>query len=175
MNEGLYPIGRQPAALAMRLRAFNKLLSGTGTYTPRPGTKLLRVRKWGGGGGSGGSLAAAWGYAASSNGSDGQYTEEWVTHTPGATYAYAIGAGGTAGTSAPTNGGDGGDTTFAGTTTAKGGTGGASNYGSSSQGGLVFAPSRSGPGAGAIGVGSYNTSAVAGQAGQAGLIQIEEY
>lgn len=175
MNEGLFPIGRQPAALATRLRAFNTITSGTGVYVPKAGTKVMRVRKWGGGGGSGGAAAGSGVYAASSNGSDGQYTEEWIFHTPGATYAYAVGAGGTAGTSGPSNGGNGGNTTFAGTTAAAGGQGGSASYGSSSQGGLVFAPSRAGPGAGGIGVPAYNTSNSAGNPGQAGLIQVEEY
>lgn len=174
MNEGLYPIGRQPAALAMRLRAFNKLLSGTGTYTPRPGTKLLRVRKWGGGGGSGGAGSSSSVYGISSAGADGQYTDEWISHSPGATYAWAIGAGGTAGPNTPGNGGNGGSTTFDGTMSASGGIGGQQSLGVSSFSFPLPAAS-TGPGAGGQAVRSYGGSNQTGNAGQAGLILVEEY
>ena len=150
------------------------ITSGTGTYTPQAGTTWLRVRKWGGGGGSGGASSTSGTYGTSSNGSEGQYTDEWIAHTPGATYAYAVGAAGLAGNSGSGTGGTGGTTTFAGTTAAAGGVGGSFSIGTDVFAG-PFAPTRSGPGAGGVGVYAYNGTTQAGIAGQAGLILVEEF
>ena len=148
------------------------ITSGTGTYTPQAGTTWLRVRKWGGGGGSGGASSGSSTYGASSSGWDGQYTEEWIPHSAGDTYAWAVGAGGTAGNFG--GGGAGGSTTFAGTTSATGGQGGVQSAGFHVAAPPI-APGRAGPGAGGAGVVAYNGAQQAGNAGQAGVILIEEY
>ena len=150
------------------------ITGGTGTYTPQAGTTWLRVRKWGGGGGSGGAGSSSGTYGISSAGADGQYTEEWIAHSPGATYAWAVGAGGTAGPTTPGNGGNGGSTTFDGTTPAAGGLGGQQSLGVSSFSFPLPAAS-TGPGSGGQAVRSYNGSNEAGNVGQAGLILAEEF
>lgn len=153
-------------------RYATSLTSGTGTYTPQAGTTGMWVRKWGGGGGAGGATSGSSVYGASSGGWDGQYTEEWIAHTAGTTYAWAIGAAGTGGNFG--SGGAGGSTTFAGTTSATGGQGGVQSAGFHAAGPPI-APGRSGPGSGGAGVVAYNGAQQAGNAGQAGLILVEEY
>jgi hypothetical protein len=99
-----------------------QVFSITGTYTPTAGARVVKIRACGGGGGSGGAKSSATG-----GGSSGSYLE--VAINPGAAItggAVTIGAAGTAGALAPTNGGNGGDTSIvvqAVTYTAKGGGG----------------------------------------------------
>jgi hypothetical protein len=116
-----------------RLWANRQVLTGAGTYTPFSGTKRVLVRMIGGGGGGGGAAFSA-GHpdASGAGGNSGWYLEFRVSGSSGANVAggaFSCGAAGAAGSSAPTNGGTGGDTTIVinGTTfTAKGGTGGGS-------------------------------------------------
>ena len=96
--------------------------SGTGaTFTPTGSPKYLLVELVGGGGGGGGSSS---GLGCSGGGGGGGYILKY--YTP-ATYTYTVGAGGAGGTSAPTNGSTGGNTTFdngGSIITANGGAGG---------------------------------------------------
>src|SRR5262245_34564478 len=117
------------ATLTGRLLGRQKL-TGSGTYTPTPGTTRARVRGvacgGGGGGGQGGANAAG-----GAGGASGEFMDTWVGGTgvaiAGGSYS-APTSGGSAGSSAGGNGGTGSDAalTIAGTTfTLKGGGGGA--------------------------------------------------
>lgn len=117
------PVGGTPAAPTVQ--AF--MTGGaTGTYTTPTGVIAIIVECWGAGGGGGGAPApGASLYAGGAGGGGGGYSRHLIA-APAATYAYAVGARGTAGTTTPTAGGTGGDTTFGATiVVAKGGPGGA--------------------------------------------------
>lgn len=90
--------------------------SGSGNFTVPPGVYRIKYRLWGAGGGAAGSGSVGFG-------GGGSYAEGWMSVTPGALIAYAVGA---AGSVAPT---DGGNTTL-GSVTAAGGTAGSSIVGS---------------------------------------------
>jgi hypothetical protein len=174
MNEGLYPIGRQPAALAMRLRAFNQLSTGTGTYRPGRGTKWLKLTMIGGGAGGSSTSAAS---TPCVGGDAAIAVTYWLAVTKNA-YSYSIGAGGLG--VAAGAGQDGGNTTFD-SFTAYGAKGPSANpatgfqpgknspYG---QGGNSGGGAASGHGAGG---GGTNGSSTTGGAGSEGLILVEEY
>ena len=100
------------------------VLTGSGTFTPAAGTKSLLVEMVGGGGGGGGAKSNGSNNcsALAGGGGAGGYCKGWIA-TVAVSYAYSVGAGGTAGTNTPTNGGTGGTTTF-GTFSATGGSGG---------------------------------------------------
>lgn len=103
--------------------ALLRVLSpAAGTYTPSADCGFFVVELWGGGGGGGGAVAAASSAAVGSGGGGGGYCSFIVT-TLAASYTVAIGAGGTAGSTAGGDGGTGGTTTF-GTASAAGGVGG---------------------------------------------------
>ena len=143
-----------PEAAAGKTRFITTLTSGT-SYTVPTGVTYVNVTLHGGGGGS---------YAsASTNGSQtgmpGQMISSNLTTTPGGSIAYAIGAGGTAG-SGPTAAGVGGTTTFTGATSAVGGTSVGTGVGA----------------AGTAQAGFMNGGSVAsttGRAGGAGYIEVE--
>ena len=91
---------------AMRLdQAVGRLISiqtftSSGTYTPSPGTRAIRIRLIGGGGGGGGSTATAAGQVSfGSGGSSGSYAEGFFTVFP-ASMAVVVGAAGTGATGA---------------------------------------------------------------------------
>lgn len=98
--------------------------TASGTYTPTPGTKSIVVEVQGGGGGTGGIAAtAAAQWAAGRGGGGGGYAMKRITTLSDFSggVAVTIGAGGAAGTSAPTIGGVGGTTSFGALVTATGG------------------------------------------------------
>ena len=96
-------------------------LSGSGTYTPTAGTQFIIVEMCGGGGGSGGVSAAAGVIATSASGAPGGYLKFMMSAAQiGASLSYSVGAAGSAGTSTPGAGGNGGATTFGGWTAAAG-------------------------------------------------------
>jgi hypothetical protein len=97
--------------------------TGSGTYTTPANVRAIEVELWGAGGGGGGAEGKNGEGGAGIAGGGGGYVRKWIA-TPDATYAYAVGAGGTAGTDTPGNGGKGGDTTFGASLTAGGGAGG---------------------------------------------------
>jgi hypothetical protein len=104
------------------------LTAASGTYTTPAGVKAIMVELVGGGGGSGGIAASGttnqYG-CAGGGGGGGAYTRELIV-SPAASYAYTVGAAGTAGISGGTApGGSGGTTQFNGAAiTAPGGSGG---------------------------------------------------
>jgi hypothetical protein len=85
-----------------------------GTYSPASNVGRFIVEMCGGGGGGGGSVGTAVFSAAGGGGGGGGYAMIYVVvPSPGVTtYAYSIGAGGTAGNIGGGNGGAGGSTTF---------------------------------------------------------------
>lgn len=119
------------------IRAPQILTSGTSYTTPSNCTAIY-VEMVGGGGGGGGIQSGGASSPASGGGGSGAYVAKYFTVTGSTAYTYAIGAAGTAGTTAPTNGGTGGNTTFtvgATTITAGGGSGGTAVNGTTSRGG----------------------------------------
>lgn len=101
------------------------LTSGT-VYTTPVGCKALMVTAYGAGGGGGAANSSLLEVSVAGGGSAGGKAT-FVFTNPNATYSYAIGA---AGVASNTTGMTGGDTTFGGVVTAKGGTGGMAGLGS---------------------------------------------
>ena len=139
-----------------KVRYATSLLSGT-TYTVPAGVTSLNVTLFGGGGGgtnttlSGSNLY----HVAGVQGQPGQVVSSIVSCSPGASIAYAIGAGGS--TAA-----QGGTTTFTGATSASGGLGGSTG---------TQAARQNNGGSGAAGTSS--SVAGTGATGGAGMIEIE--
>lgn len=103
------------------------LLSGTSVILSASTRAVKAIMRAGGGGGGGATLVAA-SAGCAGGGAQGGYAERYVANVSGgATLAYTIGAGGTAGANTGGTGGTGGTTTItinAVTTTANGGLGG---------------------------------------------------
>lgn len=93
--------------------------SGSGTYTVPSGCTAILVQMVGGGGGGAGAVGGATTASIGGGGASGAYCEKFYG-SPSASYAYAIGAGGTGGAAGENNGVNGADTTF-GALTAPGG------------------------------------------------------
>ena len=142
-----------------KTRFITTLTSGT-SYTVPAGVTYLNVTLRGGGGGGGGGNAKD-----GAKGCGGQIVSSTLSATAGASIAYAIGAGGTAGSNVPTSGGNGGTTTFTGATSAAGGNGGGNGNGSA---GVVGTASLSAENGGTGGIGSAQ-----GNTGGAGSIDVE--
>lgn len=115
------------------VKSGEQKLTGSGTYTPTPGTLAVKVKGVGGGAGGGGVSANSANFMASGGGGSGVYWEKWIFPGSGVAVtggAFVSGAAGIAGHGAgisTTNGGDGGDSTIViqGVTyTVKGGSGG---------------------------------------------------
>ncbi len=96
----------------------------SGTWTPPAGVYFAkRIRMWGAGGGGGGSYGSG---GAGSGGGGGYYLEKFnVPVAPGTGYAVTVGTPGPAGSSSPTAGGAGTNSSFSNVCTAGAGTGGA--------------------------------------------------
>lgn len=140
------------------------LTSGTSWTVPTGVTYINATLQGGGGGGSAGVQSAAPNgsvvyYTPGNPGNPGNYVTTNLATTPGASIAYAIGAGGTA------NGGVGGTTTFTGATSASGGTGGATNTAGQQLSGFQNG--------GSSAYASASTGAPAGAAGGSGQIIIQ--
>lgn len=105
-------------AITSKTRYALTLTSGT-SWTVPAGVTYVNVTLQGGGAGSYGVSTTN----GSPDGRPGQMVSSTLATTPGASISYAIGAGGTAGSSS-TNSGAGGTTTFTGATSATGGAGG---------------------------------------------------
>ena len=110
------------ASAAPKVRKVETLTSGT-SWTVPAGVEYVNATRIGGGG-SGGLPASADALNQAQPGCGGQIITTSVTTTPGASIAYAIGAGGASQTSNANYGNAGGNTTFTGATTALGGNGG---------------------------------------------------
>ncbi|WP_134239404.1 tail fiber protein [Escherichia coli] len=116
-----------------------QVFTSSGTYTPTPGTKRIRVTITGGGGGGGGCKA----YSSSetffgAGGGAGGTIISIMTPTQNS-YPVTIGAGGAGGVSA-TNGTSGGNSVFA-SLIAPGGSGGGKSGGTNTNGGNGGVPS----------------------------------
>jgi hypothetical protein len=144
------------------LRRAVSLTSGT-SWTVPTGVKFVNVTLFGGGGGGGGCNAAS--YTIGSHGNGGEVQLSTLATTPGASIAYAIGAGGTGGVSA--DGGTGGTTTFTGATSAAGGIGG--RRGQNNVNGLAGTITRATNG----GQGANSATTQTGGAGASGWIEVE--
>ena len=106
---------------AVPKRTVVTLTSGT-SYTVPTGVTYLNVILQGGGGS--GALGNSTAYTLNYAGYPGKRISSTLTVTPGASIAYAIGAGGAAVSAAVGPGNAGGTTTFTGATSATGGNGG---------------------------------------------------
>lgn len=105
---GLAPAEANVTQLLAAIRLINKqgrligiqTFTSSGTYTPSPGTRAIRIRLCGGGGGGGGSTATAAGQVSfGSGGSSGSYAEGFFTVFP-ASMAVVVGAAGSGATGA---------------------------------------------------------------------------
>lgn len=138
-------------AITSKTRYALTLTSGT-SWTVPAGVTYVNVTLQGGGAGSYASTTAN----NSPDGRPGQMVSSTLATTPGASIAYAIGAGGTGG-STTTPSGNGGTTTFTGATSAAGGAGSATSTGTAQAGFNNGAPQ----------------SSSTGNAGGAGRIDVE--
>lgn len=102
-----------------------RVFTSSGTYTPTPGTKKIRVRAVGGGGGGGGVPATASGSQATAKGGEsGAYVEAIITLATTADIIVTIGTGGAGGAVGYNTGVDGGATRLGSLLTCPGGKGG---------------------------------------------------
>ena len=157
-----------PAAAGGKTMYKTTLLSGT-SWTVPAGVTYVNVTLFGGGGGGGG-VPNAGSLFRSSNGFPGQVISSTLSTTPGASIAYAIGAGGTGGSNGL--GGVGGTTTFTGATSATGGNGGIQGGNSSQNSGPVGTTGGAQWNGGGLAT-NINTSGITGGTGGAGKIDIE--
>lgn len=109
-----------PPGSLLRVQVF----TASGTYTPTPGAKKAIVRGVGGGGGGGGCPATTSSQQSTSGGGQSGAYAEVSLDSLLPSYAITVGSAGTAGTKAPTAGGNGGATIMAGVVTIPGGAGG---------------------------------------------------
>lgn len=147
-----------------RLVGTPKFITTSGTYTTPPGVKAIIVEVVGGGGGGGGCVAASTGAHTVSGGGGAGGTAKSFIALPLASYTVTIGAGGTAGTTAGSVGGDGGTTSFGSVAVATGGAGGGGgNSGATSSNNvLVASGGNAGKGTtGNISSGSYESASQA--------------
>ncbi|MBU9564156.1 hypothetical protein KTE54_26080 [Burkholderia multivorans] len=94
---------------------------GTYNFTVPANVTKIKYRCWAAGGGGGGSTTNT---GCGAGGGGGAYAEGIATVTPGQVIAITVGAGGSGGTNAPTNGGNGGSSSVGSLATCTGGTGG---------------------------------------------------
>ena len=126
-------------AVGYTLKSITTLTTSSGTYTTPSNVTALFVEVVGGGGGGGGvdgtGVASS---AAVSGGGGGGGAIQALIASPDATYAYVVGAGGTAGAGlAGATGGTGGTSSFTGaivTLSATGGGGGIGNVATTGSG-----------------------------------------
>jgi hypothetical protein len=157
-----------PAPSAASKTMFRTTLTSGTSWTVPAGVTYVNVTLLGGGGGGGGGYNQSGAYFINGHqGLGGQVISSTLSTTPGASIAYAIGAGGSAGSST-VNGSAGGTTTFTGATSAGGGGYGyAGASGAPASAGSATSTANNG---GAAGGSAYNVS---GGAGGAGKIDIE--
>jgi hypothetical protein len=115
---------------AYLLGGITYLTTGTAaTYTTPTGVRALFVECLGGGGGGGGVNGTSAGQGGAAGAGSGAGCATKLITSPSASYTYTVGAGGAAGASTPTDGTNGGDSTFTDgvlTLTGGGGVGGLS-------------------------------------------------
>lgn len=142
--------------------AVNVYITGSGTYTTPAGAYALLVECVGGGGQGGGSNTAAASAATGGGGGGGSYSRKYIS-SPAASYAYAVGAGGSTG-AAGANGQAGSNTTFGSPSvcTAIGGNGGVNSAAGATN---VFVGTGGAGGAIASAVGDYRAAGADGGTG----------
>lgn len=117
------PVETKPQGFAYLSRTV-VTTTGAGTYTVPAGVRAIIVECVGGGGAGGSSASLAVSASAGGGGGGGGYANKFITSLA-ASYAYAVGTGGTPGAAGNNPGGTGVDTTFNATTVVgKGGVGG---------------------------------------------------
>jgi hypothetical protein len=134
--------------------------SASGSWTSPAGVTSITVEVWGAGGGGGGAVTAP--SAAAGGGGGGAYTKSSSINVTATSYSVVVGTGGVRGTSAGTNGADGGDSSFDNTlVVASGGKGGSGTTtttpGIGGAGGVILGPNdfvRYAGGNGASGLGT---------------------
>lgn len=137
-----------PAAGGGVVQKFQEFTS-SGNWTAPTGVNAVEVLLVGGGGGSGGTGGGGGTPFANGAGGGGGVRKEFVSVTPGTNYVVTIGAGGTAGSTSPNNGGTGGNTSLGNIISVGGGGGGALGNSNVSSGGVgVTAPASGGGGGG---------------------------
>lgn len=106
----------------LRLIGVPTVISATGTFTSKAGTRAVRIRMVGGGGGGGGSAATGAGQGAVGGaGGSGAYAEFWLTSGFSGGISCTIGAAGTGGTAGSNAGTSGTATSFGAVASAPGG------------------------------------------------------
>ncbi|EPF1323189.1 glycine-rich domain-containing protein [Escherichia coli] len=152
-----------------------RVFTSSGTYTPTPGTKRIRVTITGGGGGGGGCKAISNNETFFGAGGGAGGTIISIMTPTQNSYPVTIGAGGAGGVSA-TYGINGGNSLFA-SLIAPGGAGGTSYWGGGGRagaGGGVSGKAYGSGGGGAYDAGYSGTSMTGGK-GAAGICIIEEF
>ena len=158
-----------PAPAAGSKTMYRTTLTSGTSWTVPTGVTYVNVTLYGGGGGGGGSCYNE--YNVAGDGLGGQVISSTLSTTPGASIAYAIGAGGGGGGGGASGekGATGGTTTFTGATSATGGNGGV-GLRSGQAGSAAVAGAHSNGGGAANG---NNSSGSSGGSGGAGKIDIE--
>lgn len=137
----------------------SKIITGTGTYTPSPGTSSIQVTCIGSGGGAGGVKGVILMKGASSGGGSGSFCSKYITPVA-ASYSYDVGLGGPGGDGAtPNSGEDGSSTFFGGILTAPGGT--SSSFVTADSGAAALTAIGAGPGTVGTG-GDFNSAGLPG-------------
>lgn len=116
-------VGGVKSSLAAAMTRTVLSAASSGTYVPPAGCRAIDVICIGGGGGSAGAGTGSATATISGGGGSGAYARKLFS-PPSASYAYTVGAAGTAGASTPTAGGNGGTSSFGGVLSAPGGNGG---------------------------------------------------
>jgi hypothetical protein len=150
---------------AAKTRYVVNLTSGTSWTVPANVLYINATLRGGGGSGSSGSLNGSQ-VVFGNLGSGGQVIATNLATSPGASIAYAIGAGG-ASVSGSNSGSSGGTTTFTGATSAVGGTGGGASSSAGNAGTATLSAGNGGQ------FGGYSGSGLASGAGGNGSIEIE--
>lgn len=123
-----------------RLLSSPKVFISSGTFTPTPGAKRIRITMTGGGGGGGGCQASANNETYfGAGGGAGATVISMFTLTGAANYPLLIGSGGNGGVAAA-NGSNGGTTSFSTIFSAPGGEGGGKSGFSNTNGGAGGVP-----------------------------------
>ncbi|MFB5642001.1 phage tail protein [Kluyvera ascorbata] len=130
VDEVLKNLGLGDAAGYVGRKVAEKWITASGTYTPTPGTKKIRVTIIGGGGGGGSGQTNSAGYvSAGSGGGAGGVARKTIDVTSVSSVSVTIGSGGNPGVFSSSQPGGGGTTSFGSYMTAGGG-GRGSNCGS---------------------------------------------
>ncbi|MFW6087765.1 MAG: glycine-rich domain-containing protein, partial [Myxococcota bacterium] len=118
-DNGLTVVGTFIPPSGYLLKAVQVTTSDS-TYDKPSDVRAIHVTVVGGGGGSGGASSGSSEKHVSSGGGGGGTAIAWIT-SPSSSYAVTVGGGGSAGGSNPSDGGDGGDSSFGASIIGEGG------------------------------------------------------